>query len=120
MFREMFLASTLANLDVEGGAFIDPYEILKASTSTGALCMGLNDCDVLAPGKKADIIMIDMSHPTMNPVNNTVANLVYSGHPGIVKMTMIAGKILYENGEYKTIDIEEVNRVVSKMMGELV
>ena len=120
MFREMFLASTLANLEVEGGAFIDPYEILKAATSTGARCMGLDDCDVLAEGKKADIVMIDMSHPTMNPVNNIVANLVYSGHPGIVKMTMIAGKVLYENGEFKTIDIAEVNRVTAKMMGELV
>jgi len=120
MFREMFLASTLANLEVEGGAFIDPYAILKSATSTGARCMGLDDCDVLAEGKKADIVMIDMSHPTMNPVNNIVANLVYSGHPGIVKMTMISGKVLYENGEFKTIDIAEVNRVTAKMMGELV
>ena len=120
MFREMFLCSVLPNLNVEGGAFVDPYKILKAATTGGALCMGLNDSDVLDEGKNADIIMIDMSNPTMNPVNNIIANIVYSGHPGIVKMTMIAGKILYENGEYKTIDVEEANSVAGKMMSELV
>ncbi|MBP5261631.1 MAG: amidohydrolase family protein, partial [Clostridiales bacterium] len=119
MFREMFLASVLPNLRVEGGAFVDPFTILKAATTGGALCMGLNDSDVLDAGKNADIIMIDMSDPTMNPVNNVIANLVYSGHPGIVKMTMVAGKILYENGEYKTIDIDEANRMSNKLLGEL-
>jgi len=119
MFREMYLASVLPNLRVEGGAFVDPFEILKAATTGGALCMGLNDSDVLDQGKNADIIMIDMSNPTMNPVNDIVANLVFSGHPGIVKMTMIAGRILYEDGEYATIDIEEANKVTNSMLGEL-
>ena len=119
MFKEMYLASTLSNLFVEGGAFIDPYEILKAATVGSAGCMGLTDCDVLDTGKKADIIMIDMRHPTMQPDNNTINNIVYSGHPGLVKMTMIAGRILYENGEYKTIDIDEVIKVTKRMMSEL-
>lgn len=119
MFREMFLASTLSNLEVEGGAFVSPYEILKAATVGGARAMGLNDCDVLAPGKQADILMLDMSHPTMNPVNNTISNIVYSGHPGLVKMTMVAGKILYEDGEYKTLDLDEVIRESNKLLKEL-
>ncbi len=119
IFREMYLASVLPNLRVEGGAFVDPFEILKAATTGGALCMGLNDSDVLDQGKNADIIMIDMSNPTMNPVNDIVANLVFSGHPGIVKMTMIAGRILYEDGEYATIDIEEANKITNSMLGEL-
>ncbi|MCR5059583.1 MAG: amidohydrolase [Saccharofermentans sp.] len=119
MFREMFLLSTLPNLYVDGGAFVDPYEILKAGTVGGARMMGLDDCDILAEGKQADIIRIDMKHPVMRPVNNTVANIVYSGHPGIVKMTMIAGNILYENGEYSTIDLDKVIDTTDKMMDSL-
>ncbi len=119
MFREMFLASTLSNLEVEGGAFVSPFEVLKAATAGGARAMGLNDCDVLAIGKQADICMLDMSHPTMNPVNNTVSNIVYSGHPGLVKMTMVAGRILYEDGEYKTIDLDEVISQSNKLLKEL-
>ena len=120
IFREMYLAAVLPNLSVEGGAFVDPYEILKAATTGGALCMGLVDSDVLDTGKNADIIMIDMNNPTMNPVNNIIANIVYSGHPGIVKMTMTAGRILYEDGEYKTIDVKEANQKACRMMGDLV
>ena len=70
--------------------------------------MGLNDCDVIDVGKKADLIVIDMHRPSMQPINNITKNLVYSGGKDIVKMTMINGKILYDNGEFKNIDIEKV------------
>ena len=119
MFREMFLASTLSNLEVDGGAFVSPYEILKAATVGGAHAMRLDSCDILAPGKKADICMIDMQHPTMNPVNNTISNIVYSGHPGIVKLTMVAGKVLYEDGKYLTIDLDEVLSESNKLLKEI-
>ena len=70
--------------------------------------MGLNDCDVIDVGKKADLIVIDMHRPSMQPINNITKNLVYSGGKDIVKMTMINGKILYDNGEFKNIDIEKI------------
>ena len=78
--------------------------------------MGLNDSDVLDTGKKADIIMIDMKKPSMQPENNIIRNLIYSGDNSIVKMTMIDGKILYEDGKYTTIDLDEVIRKSNKYM----
>ena len=48
----------------------------------------------------ADIIMIDLSRPNMQPINNLTKNLVYSGSKENVKMTMINGRILYEDGEF--------------------
>ena len=62
--------------------------------------MNLTDCDVLAEGKEADIIMIDLNQPNMQPIHNIQKNLVYSGSKQNVKLTMVAGKILYENGEF--------------------
>ena len=62
--------------------------------------MGLTDCDCLAAGKQADLIMIDLHQPNMQPEHNIVKNLVYSGSKQNVKMTMIAGKVLYEDGRY--------------------
>ena len=44
--------------------------------------------------------MIDLNQPNMQPVHNIQKNLVYSGSKQNVEMTMVAGKILYENGEY--------------------
>ena len=119
MFREMYLDTVLSNVETHNAAAIDPYVILKAATSGGALCMGLKDSDVLDTGKKADIIMIDMNKPSMQPENNIVRNIVYSGDISIVKMTMIDGKILYEDGEYTTIDLDEVIRESNKLMKEL-
>ena len=116
MFREMYLDTVLSNVETHNAAAVDPFTILKAGTTGGALCMGLNDSDVLDTGKKADIIMIDMKKPSMQPENNIIRNLIYSGDNSIVKMTMIDGKILYEDGNYTTIDIVEVISQSNKLL----
>ena len=100
MFREMFLVTGLAKLKDMNAKSVPATEVLKMSTVNGAHAMGLYDCDVLAPGKKADIIMLDMDRPNMQPVNNIVKNIVYSGSKDNVKLTMIGGIIRYENGEF--------------------
>ena len=119
MFREMYLDTVLSNVLTDNAAAVDPFKILKAGTSGGALCMGLTDCDVLAPGKKADIIMIDMNKPSMQPENNIVRNIVYSADNSCVKMTMIDGRILYENGEFTTIDYDETRKKCAELMSQL-
>ncbi len=116
MFREMYLDTVLSNVETHNAAAVDPFTILKAGTTGGALCMGLNDSDVLDTGKKADIIMIDMKKPSMQPENNIIRNLIYSGDNSIVKMTIIDGKILYEDGNYTTIDIDEVISESNKLL----
>jgi len=78
----------------------NPYMILEMATVGGAHAMGLNDADILDTGKLADIIMIDLNKPNMQPINNIIKNLIYSGNISNVAMTMINGKILYENGQY--------------------
>ena len=119
MFREMYLDTVLSNVLTDNAAAVDPFKILKAGTSDGALCMGLTDCDVLAEGKKADLIMIDMNKPSMQPENNIVRNIVYSADNSCVKMTMINGRILYEDGNFSSIDIDETRRMCNKLLPEL-
>ena len=119
LFREMYLDTVLSNVETHNAAAVDPFTILKAGTTGGALCMGLNDCDVLAEGKKADIIMINMNKPCMQPENNIVRNIVYSADNDCVKMTMIDGKILYEDENYTSIDICEVIRECNKYKADL-
>ena len=71
--------------------------------------MQLTDCDRLAAGKKADLVMIDLHQPNMQPENNLIKNLVYSGSKQNVKLTMVNGQILYENGEFHIgFDPEEI------------
>lgn len=101
MFREMFLVTGLAKLTNKNASAVDAMEVLKMATVGGARAMGLPDCDVLATGKEADLIMIDLHQPNMQPLNNIVKNIVYSGSKQNVKLTMIHGKILYEDGNYQ-------------------
>ena len=108
MFREMFLIEATQKINDKNAASTDPIEILKAATIGSAHCMGLDDCDVIDVGKTADLIVIDLQRPNMQPINNILKNIVYSGSKENVKMTMVGGKILYENGEFKNTDIEKI------------
>ena len=62
--------------------------------------MGLCDCDGIAAGKKADLAVIDLHRPNMRPINNVPKNIVYSGSKENVRLTMVNGRVLYENGEF--------------------
>ena len=120
MFREMFLVTGLAKLKGKDASAVDAIEVLKMATVGGAKAMGLNDCDVLAEGKLADMIMIDLHQPNMQPLNNIAKNIVYSGSKQNIKMTMIHGKIVYENGTYNIgVEPEEVyeqaNRIIERI-----
>ncbi len=119
MFREMFLVTGLAKLHDMDAAAVVPTEVLKMATVNGARCMGLNDCDVLAEGKKADIIMIDLDQPNMQPLNNIDDNIVYSGSKTNIKMTMCDGKILYEDGKFNVgVDPEKVYKTANELMAK--
>ena len=120
MFREMFLVTGLAKLREEDAAVMDADRVLYMATAGGAVAMGLEDCDRLAVGKKADLILIDLQQPNMQPLNNLTKNLVYSGSKQNVKLTMVNGKILYEDGKFDIgVSPQEIygkaNEIVSKM-----
>jgi len=99
-FREMFLVTGLSKLKTMDPTSLDGYQVLKMVTVGGARALGLDDADTLEVGKLADIIMIDLYRPNMQPINNIEKNIVYSGSKENVKMTMINGRILYEDGKF--------------------
>ena len=101
-FREMFLVTALQKVREEDAAACDALEVLKMACVNGAHAMGLADADDIAPGKLADLVLIDLNQPNMQPENNILKNVVYSGSKQNVRLTMVAGRILYENGEFFT------------------
>lgn len=90
----------------------DADEVLKMATLGGAAAMGLADCDTLSEGKQADLILIDVNQPNMRPFHNLTKNLVYSGSKQNVRLAMVAGNILYEDGEF--FIGEEPERIYTK------
>lgn len=120
MFREMFLVTGLAKLKEQDAAAVDALEVLKMATVNGAKAMSLLDTDVLAAGKQADVIMIDLHQPNMQPLNHIPKNIVYSGSKQNVKMTMIRGRILYENGQFANkIDEKEIYGKANEIIDSL-
>ena len=121
MFREMYLACVLQKLRLNDAAACPAENILLAACSGGARAMGLDGCDSLAEGKAADLAVISLHRPNMRPIHDVAKNLVYSGTRDDVRMTMVAGRILYENGEFHVgCDAEEIYAEAEKYTKELI
>ena len=120
--EEIHLASIIHNGRNSDPTVMDPTTVLKMATINGAKAQGRFDTGSLEVGKKADIVAFGMDAPHLIPNFGTEALLVYSAQSSDVKMTMVDGKILYENGEYKTIDkdrvYEEVKRNILRLYGK--
>ena len=119
MFREMFLVTGLAKYKEKDASAVDAYEVLKMATINGAQALNLN-CGVLEAGKLADLIILDLHQPNMQPMNNIAKNIVYSGSKSNVKCTMVNGEILYEDGRFHVgFDIaslyDEIQRRVERL-----
>ena len=120
MFREMFLVTGLQKASEKDAAVVDAMDVLRMATVGGAKAMGLHDCDTLSVGKRADMIMIDLQQPNMQPLNNIAKNIVYSGSKQNVKMTMIDGKILYEDGAFHIgVEAEEIYRKANESIARM-
>ncbi|MEN6593582.1 MAG: amidohydrolase [Clostridiaceae bacterium] len=118
-FREMFLVTGLQKLR-HGAEAVDALEVLNMACRNGAYACGFLDCDCLAVGKQADLVMIDLEQPNMQPLNNIEKNIVYSGSKQNVALTMVAGSVLYERGEFHIGDeperiYAEANRIIQRM-----
>lgn len=120
MFREMFLVTGLAKLRENDASAVPAQKVLRMATVNGAEAMGLKDCVTLTRGQKADLIMIDRNQPNMRPFSDPEKNLVYSGSKQNVCLTMIDGKILYENGRFHTVvDPERIYQQAEKILREV-
>lgn len=121
MFREMYLAAVLQKLKRRDASAMDAGEVLRMATVGGSRAMGLSDCETVAEGQLADLVLLDLHRPNMQPENNLVKNLVYSGSKENVKMTMVDGKILYEDGVFFVgEDPEELYRKANEIMRRVV
>lgn len=120
--EEIHLASIIHNGSKEDPTVMNPTTVLNMATVNGAKAQGREDTGSLEVGKKADIISFDITKPHLVPNLNPEALLVYSSQASDVEMTMVDGKILYEKGDFKTIDKDrvyyEVKRSVERLYGK--
>lgn len=107
MFEEIKAAAIIhkaANLDP---SLVPAPDAFAMATVNGAKAQGReNECGKLAVGFDADITMLDLDAPHLYPMHSLLSNVVFAARGSDVCMTMVRGRTLYENGEYKTVDVE--------------
>lgn len=83
--------------------------VLMMATVCGARAQGrAKECGMLKVGMDADLVLVDFTAPHLMPCHNVLNGLVFSAKGGDVAMTMVRGKILYQNGKFPTIDLNAV------------
>lgn len=97
--------------------FLPAEEVLRMAVQGGLYSQGRRgEAGMLRVGMDADLIAIDGSFPSMLPKHAPVGNLVYAASGAMVRLTMVRGKILYENGRFPTIDMDQVRSKVQRIV----
>ena len=122
---EVMRATAMAARCTAGDANAMPAAaVLMMATACGARAQGRADrAGMLKEGMDADIVLVDFSAPHLMPCHDVMNALVFSAKGGDVAMTMVGGKILYQNGKFTTIDLaatvqELVGYAIPKLMEE--
>ncbi len=109
MFEVMRYAAMDARKESGDPTALPASAALMMATVTGAQAQGRSaECGMLQEGLDADIALLDFSAPHLMPCHNVLNGLVWSAKGGDVAMTMVRGKILYQNGRFPTIDLQSV------------
>lgn len=121
MFQEMRSASLLQKVHTSDPTVMSSYQALSMATRDGATALGLEkQIGRIKAGMKADIILIDLSGPHLQPLHDINAHLVYSAGASDVDTVIINGKIIMKNKEVNTIDEERVIHEIKAIVKKLV
>ncbi|MCL2366192.1 MAG: amidohydrolase [Oscillospiraceae bacterium] len=115
MFRELAMLTLIHKGVNHDATAISAHEGLMIATKNGALAIGRSDLGEITPGNTADLAILSLDHPNMQPINNPVSALAYSANGSEVETVIVNGCILMENKEFLTIDAEKVISEVTKI-----
>lgn len=108
-FAEMLTGLMLQRATGNRQSFIKANEMLEIATLGSARALGIDDqVGSLEPGKKADIIAVDLSNSNQAPTHDPGQAVLFTAHPGNIMMTMINGEILYDGHHLHEVDVERV------------
>lgn len=107
MFEEMKFAAVLHNGVTRDPLALLPQDVLAMATREGAKALG-RKTGRIAPGYVADLILVDFTRPHLTPCHSVMDNLVYAAHGSDVVMNMARGKIIYKDGTFLTLDLDQI------------
>lgn len=109
LFEEIKLAALLQKNLTGDPTVLPAWQALKLATTGGAFAQGRErEIGMLCEGYDASLILVDTARPGLTPIHDPVSALCYSAQGGDVCLTMVRGKVLYENGIFMTLDLERL------------
>ncbi|MFF0301935.1 amidohydrolase [Streptomyces sp. NPDC004562] len=95
-------------------------QALHHATLQSARAVGLGDTvGSIAPGRRADIVLVDLGGPHTQPVHDLAATLVHSARSSDVRTTIVDGRVLMRDRELLTIDVPSVVRELGERLPAL-
>jgi 5-methylthioadenosine/S-adenosylhomocysteine deaminase len=120
MFRHMFQCMHYHRTYYHDPGYLPPGKVLEMVTIDAARALGLEkDLGSIEPGKKADIILVDVLKPHLQPFNMPLHRLVYYANGSDVDTVLVDGKILMTNRVISTINEIEVFTRVQKITADM-
>jgi 5-methylthioadenosine/S-adenosylhomocysteine deaminase len=124
MLREMKLAALLQKVRTLNPQAISAWDVLEMATRNGAYAIGkLKTLGSLEPGKKADLVVVSLKHPSLHPISNPLSLLVYAATGSNVRDVMVDGRFVVRDGKCLTLDEEQVlknaNRHLERVLNKL-
>ena len=119
VMKEMYIAAILQKGIERDPSSVKAERIVEMATKNGAISQCREKCGQIKEGNRADIIMIDMNSINNIPSYSPVYTMVYSANSSDVCFNMVDGQILYENGEFKTLDIEKLKFEMKNLKEEI-
>ncbi|KUO03979.1 amidohydrolase [Streptomyces caeruleatus] len=120
VWESMALTALLQKSTTGDPRWLTSRQALHHATLQSARALGLGDTlGTLAPGRRADIILVDLTGPHTQPVHDLAATLVHSARSSDVRTTIVDGRILMRDRELLTIDVPAVVRELGERLPAL-
>lgn len=119
MFEEINLAAIVNKAVNLSSTSVPAIKAIEMATKNGATALNLNNIGSIEIGKKADVILLDMKKPHFFPRHNEISALAYSAQASDVETVIINGRIIMDNYEIKTVDLEKIYYNIERVTKEL-
>ncbi|TGA72245.1 amidohydrolase [Aliivibrio fischeri] len=120
LWRTLSYAANMQRLKNSDRTIMIPEQVIEMATIGGAKALHMEDeIGSLEVGKKADIIIVETQSANMIPSYDPYATLVYQANPSNVDTTIVNGKVVMEQRQMKTIQLDDIRQSVEAFESDI-